>query len=153
VDPDDYLAFVHDIDLSALETDHRLGAALARLSGRRYVFTNGCRHHAARVLARLGIAQHFDGVWDIRTIAWRPKPDVEAYRDVVTDHAVDPARAAMFEDMARNLVPAHELGMTTVWLRNDSAWSKQGPDIPVPQGAHIHYQIDQLADFLHSIRI
>jgi putative hydrolase of the HAD superfamily len=59
----------------------------------------------------------------------------------------------MFEDVARNLVPAHALGMTTVWLRNGSEWSKQGPTLPVANGAHIHYEIDDLADFLHSIRI
>ena len=62
-------------------------------------------------------------------------------------------RAAMFEDVARNLVPAHALGMTTVWLRNGSAWSKQGPEHPVPEAGQIHYEIEDLPDFLHGIGI
>jgi len=153
VDPDVYLDYVHDIDLGPLEDDARLDAALARLKGRRYVFTNGCRHHAARVLDRLKLSKYFDDIWDIRTIGFRPKPDPVAY-DVVLAHAdIEPSRAAMFEDSARNLVPAHALGMTTVWLRNGSEWSKQGPAFPVASGDHIDHEIEDLALFLHTIGI
>ena len=59
----------------------------------------------------------------------------------------------MFEDVARNLVPAHELGMTTVWLNNGSVWSKQGPEYPVAASHHIDYEITDLNEFLRSIRI
>jgi putative hydrolase of the HAD superfamily len=59
----------------------------------------------------------------------------------------------MFEDAARNLVPAHALGMKTVWLKNGSEWSKQGPAFPVASGEHIHHEIVNLAAFLHAIRI
>lgn len=152
VDPEDFLGFVHDIDLTALAPDPRLSAAIARLPGKRYVFTNGCRNHAARVLARLALDAMFDEVWDIRTTVWRPKPDTQAYRDVLERIDAMPARAAMFEDAARNLVPAHQLGLTTVWLRNGSVWSKQGPEHPIAQPEHIDYETEDLAVFLHSIK-
>ncbi len=150
---DEFLSFVHNIDLDALVPDPGLEAALARLPGKRYVFTNGCRNHASRVLRRLALESLFEEVWDIRTVLYRPKPDPEAYRYVLERSAIAPARAAMFEDVAQNLVPAHELGLTTVWLKNNSAWSKQGPDGPVPESRHIHYEIYDLSQFLHSIRI
>lgn len=153
VDPETYLGYVHDIDLSLLADDAHLDAALARLEGRRFVFTNGCRNHAERVLDRLKLAHHFDDIWDIRTIAFRPKPDPLAYDSVLASAGIEPARAAMFEDAARNLVPAHALGMTTVWLRNSSEWSKQGPALPVASGEHIDHEIGDLAQFLHTIRI
>jgi putative hydrolase of the HAD superfamily len=153
VDPEDYLAFVHDIDLTVLAPDPGFAAAIARLPGRRYVYTNGCRNHAARILARLALEGMFDAIWDIRTVAWRPKPDAQAYRSVLERNAVVPARAAMFEDAARNLVPAHRLGMTTVWLRNGSPWSKQGPEYPIADSSHIHYETEDLPHFLRSIRI
>lgn len=153
VAPDDFLAQVHDIDLGALMPDPDLRTAIARLPGRRFVFTNGCRDHAARVLARLDLQDLFDEVWDIRAVDYRPKPDPAGYRRMLDARAVTPRQAAMFEDAARNLVPAHELGLTTVWLRNGSVWSKQGPEHPVPEAHHIHYETEDLARFLHAIRI
>jgi putative hydrolase of the HAD superfamily len=62
-------------------------------------------------------------------------------------------RAAMFEDVARNLVPARELGMTTVWINNGSVWSKQGPEHPVAQAHHIDHETGDLSAFLSAIRI
>ena len=153
IDPESYLRHVHDIDLSPLAADVHLDTALSRLKGRRFVFTNGCRNHAARVLERLNLARHFDDIWDIRTTDFRPKPDPFAYDAVLVRANIEPSRAAMFEDASRNLVPAHALGMTTVWLRNGSEWSKQGPSFPVATDAHIDHEIEDLAQFLHTIRI
>lgn len=152
-DPEAFLAFVHDIDLAPLAPAPRLAAAIAALPGRRFIFTNGCRNHAARVLGRLQLDRLFDDVWDIRTVGFKPKPDPDGYRTVLAQAAASGQRAAMFEDAARNLVPAHDLGMTTVWLKNDSQWSAQGPLHPLPQPGHIHYETTDLADFLHTIRI
>jgi len=153
VDPDAYLAFVHDIDLSSLEPDAQLKSGLSRLRGTRYIFTNGCRHHAARVLDRLDIGGLFDGVWDIRTTDFRPKHHSDAFRSVLDDGSVVPNRAAMFDDILRNLAPAHDQGMTTVWLRNDSEWSKQGPAWPAASREHVDHETADLPGFLHSIRI
>ena len=153
IDPEPYLDFVHDIDLSELQPDPALIAALTRLPGRRFVFTKGCRHHAMRILERLELADMFEQVWDIRTIGFVPKPAQAAYDAVVTAGSVTPARAAMFDDIARNLVLPHELGMTTVWLDGQSDWSRQGPDFPVASKAHIDHETRDLCSFLNSIGI
>lgn len=146
VDPEDFLAYVHDIDLSVLSPNLALNKAFERLDGRRFIFTNGCRHHARRVLDRIGLMKSFDEIWDIRSVGFLPKPKAEAYDAVVAAGAVAPRSAAMFEDLACNLLPAHALGMTTVWIRNGEAPQE-------PQVAHIHHEIDDLAEFLHAIRL
>ncbi|MBN9588771.1 MAG: pyrimidine 5'-nucleotidase [Alphaproteobacteria bacterium 64-11] len=150
-DAEDYLNFVHDIDLSSLIPDGDLAAALAALPGRRFVFTNGCRVHAARILARLEMDHLFEEVWDIRTLNFRPKPEASAYADVVAACRVDAPRAAMFDDIPRNLVPARALGMTTVWLRTDSPWVGHGPQMDIAEG-DIDHETDNLSQFLHNIR-
>ncbi len=100
-DAEAYLAYVHDIDLGDLAPDARLTAALARLPGRRFIFTNGCANHAARILDRIGLAGSFDAVWDIRTMKFSPKPMPQAYAGVMATGGVDGHKAAMFDDIAR----------------------------------------------------
>ncbi len=151
-DADDYLEFVHDIDLSSLGPDEGLAAAIAALPGRRFVFTNGCRSHAARVLARLRTEHLFEAVWDIRTLGFRPKPEAGGYADVVAASGIDAVGAAMFDDIPRNLVPARALGMTTVWLKTDSIWASQGPQMDVGEG-DITHETENLTHFLQTIRI
>ncbi|MGC9955175.1 MAG: pyrimidine 5'-nucleotidase [Rhizomicrobium sp.] len=153
IDPEAFLAYVHDIDLSVITPDTALNKAFARLPGRRFVFTNGCRRHAQRVLDRLGLAEAIDDIWDIRVLGYTPKPQAAAYHRIVAAGAFAPESAAMFEDMARNLMPAHALGMTTVWINNGSSWSHQGPEFPLVARRHIHHEIDDLAEFLHAIRV
>jgi putative hydrolase of the HAD superfamily len=153
VDAEAYLEEVHDIDLTVLAPDPVLNAAIARLPGRRFVFTNGCRNYAQRVLDRIGLGAIADDVWDIRTMEFQPKPFACAYDTVVAKARVAPRSAAMFEDLARNLVAAHALGMTTVWLDNGSVWSRQGPEFPVAGSAHIDYETKDLAGFLQGILV
>jgi putative hydrolase of the HAD superfamily len=150
--PDDYLHYVHDIDLSDLARDGLLVTAIEQLPGRRFVFTNGCRDHAARILGRLGMAHLFEAIWDIRTMEFQPKPQMEAYRSVVAASGLACAEAAMFDDIARNLAPARAMGMTTVWLKNNSPRGKHGPLMDTEPG-DIDHQTDDLTQFLHSIRI
>src|SRR5262249_60458799 len=109
-------AFVHDVALSELHPGRGLAAALARLPGRRFVFTNGCRNHALRILERLELAHMFDQVWDIRTIGFVPKPAQAAYDAVVTAGGVAPGAAALFDGNARNLGGAPGMGMAPAWV-------------------------------------
>jgi len=147
-DPDDYLAYVHAIDLSALAPDPAMLAALARLPGRRAIFTNGCRDHAARILERIGAAALFDDIWDIRTCAFVPKPDAAAYRAVVIAAGFEPQAAAMFDDIAHNLTAAQALGMTTVWLNTGADFSSGAQTEAAP-----HHETRDLPRFLSSLRI
>ena len=128
VDADDYLEKVHRIDLSAIPADPELDQALSTLPGRKLVFTNGSKGHADRILKKLGIARHFDAVFDIVSADFVPKPDPAPYDAFIGAYDIDPARAVYFEDMARNLFPAKERGMHTVLVQTDHAWAQQGSE-------------------------
>ncbi|MBV8977868.1 MAG: pyrimidine 5'-nucleotidase [Alphaproteobacteria bacterium] len=152
VDPEEFLAQVHDIDLAALAPSPALNRAIGALPGRRFVFTNGCRSHAARVLDRIGLTPHIDEIWDIRTTQFQPKPFPSAYDTVVAQAKLAPARAAMFDDLRPNLAPARALGMTTVWIDTGSVWATQGPQAE-SGAAHSDHVTRDLSEFLHAIRI
>jgi putative hydrolase of the HAD superfamily len=113
VDPAEFLDFAHDIDHSAIEVNPLLGLAIERLPGRKLILTNGSRRHAETVAMKLGIYGHFEDVFDIVAADFVPKPERRAYERFLDRHSVDPARSAIFEDIAKNLAVPHELGMTT----------------------------------------
>src|SRR5215470_2006695 len=115
IDPEDFLAFVHEVDVSGVPRDAVLVAALAALPGRKIVHTNGSRGHAERLLDHLGIAASFCGIIDIAIAGYEPKPGLAGYHALLQRHQVNPATALMVEDMAKNLAPAAALGMTTAW--------------------------------------
>jgi putative hydrolase of the HAD superfamily len=143
IDPEDFLAYVHEVDLACVPPDPVLVNALMKLPGRKIVHTNGSRHHAQRLLDHLGIAGSFCGVVDIAAAGYDPKPAPAGYHELLRRHEVSPATALMVEDMARNLVPAAALGMTTAWVRNPADWGAEGSD-----GDHIHHIVDDLGAFL-----
>jgi putative hydrolase of the HAD superfamily len=145
IDPHHYLADVHDIDLSVLAEDARLARLIARLPGRKLIYTNGDEPYARRVLARLGLSETFEAIHDIHAMAYKPKPHAESYASMIAGLGVDPGCSVFVEDMARNLAPAKSLGMTTVWLDNGS---EQGRDA---DRSYVDYRITDLADWLHSI--
>ena len=120
IDPNAYLDFVHDVALDRIEADPALAAAIRALPGRKLVFTNADATYAGRVIEKRGLSGCFEGIFDIHDAAYRPKPEGRAYDDFLSAHGVDPNRAAMFEDMARNLRPAKERGMATIWINNGS---------------------------------
>ena len=111
--------YVHLIDHSPLEPNPVLGGAIEKLPGRKLILTNGSRDHAHKVLERLAITPHFEDVFDIVAADLEPKPAARTYRRFLEKHAVDPSKAAMFEDLARNLEVPHALGMTTVLVVPD----------------------------------
>jgi putative hydrolase of the HAD superfamily len=118
VDPDDYLRDVHDIAYeSFLAIDEALDRELAALGDvRKAIFTNAPLEHAERVLRLLGIAHHFEQVFDIRFMDFRAKPDPYAYERALDALGAEPARTLLVEDTARNLPPAHALGLTTIFI-------------------------------------
>ncbi|PHQ69472.1 MAG: pyrimidine 5'-nucleotidase [Sneathiella sp.] len=144
--PDDFLNYVHDIDVSDLAAAPELSRALEQLVGRKIIFTNGSHFHAANVSSQLGIDHHFDHVFDIIAAEYQPKPHMDVYKKLTDDLEIDPTRAVLFEDMAKNLLPAHEMGMTTVWIPNEAHWSHDSSD-----GEHIHHMTDNLTQFLHEL--
>jgi putative hydrolase of the HAD superfamily len=120
IDPHDFLDYVHDIELDRVSHDAALVTAIARLPGRKLVFTNGDTAYAQRVLDRLGLGDTFEAIHDIHAMGLVPKPDPSAYAGMCARWQIDPARAFFAEDMARNLAPAKAIGMTTLWINNGS---------------------------------
>jgi putative hydrolase of the HAD superfamily len=150
---DDYLAYVHKIDHSPLEPNPVMGEAIAKLPGRKLILTNGSVDHVDAVLGRLGLDSHFDGVFDIIAADLEPKPAEQTYQKFLALHSVDPARAAMFEDLSRNLVVPHQLGMTTVLVVPDGSkevvredWELEGRE-----AAHVDHVTDDLTRFLKGL--
>ncbi len=153
LEPDQFLEIVHRIDRSPLKPDPVLGAAIAKLHGRKFILTNGTRHHAEEVMRRLEIDKHFDDVFDIKAAELEPKPRPLVYERFLARHKVDPETAAIFEDLARNLEVPHALGMTTVLVVPAGAgvvlreeWELAGRD-----AAHVDHVTDDLAGFLRGI--
>src|SRR6516162_334519 len=145
IDPEDFLAYVHEIDLACVPPDPALVEALTRLRGRKIVHTNGSQRHAERLLDHLGIAGSFCGVIDIAAAGYEPKPALAGYHELQRRHRVPSATALMIEDMAKNLVPAVSLGMTTAWVRNSVDWAAASSE-----GGHIHHVVDDLGAFLSA---
>jgi putative hydrolase of the HAD superfamily len=153
--PDDYLEYVHAIDHSPLEPNPSLGAAIEKLPGRKLILTNGTRKHAQAVTQRLAIDHHFEDVFDIIAAELEPKPSPATYDRFLAQHGVDPARAAMFEDLARNLEAPHTLGMITVLVVPEGSrevlreeWELQGREAP-----HVDHVTDDLVGFLEGIAL
>ena len=146
IDPIEFLDFVHLIDHTPVPADPRLDAALAALPGPKYVFTNASIAHSEKVLERIGITGRFDGIFDIVAAEFDPKPHDAFYDRFLARHGVEANAAALFEDMARNLAPAHARGMTTVLVETDNAFSMEGHE-----GAHIHHRTRDLVGWLEAV--
>ncbi len=153
VDADEFLQFVHDIDHSVVEPDPALGAAILRLPGKRYIFTNGSRHHAEKVAERLGFPTHFEDIFDIVAADLLPKPQAATYDRFVKRFGIVPQRAAMFEDLSRNLAVPKSVGMTTVLVVPPGTrevfhgeWEFEGRD-----AAHVDFVTDDLTRFIGQI--
>lgn len=151
--PEAFLDYVHDIDVSVVPEAPELGAAIAALPGRKYIFTNGSRGHAERVAGKLGILDKFDGVFDIGAAAYVPKPASEAYDRFLKAFGAEGGRAAMFEDMPHNLEAPHALGMATVLVHSsyfDHPIQREIKTWKTPP-EHVHHMTEDIAGFLNQV--
>lgn len=153
ISPDEFLEFVHDIDHSAVEPHPRLAAAIGALPGRKFILTNGSLGHAEKVANRLGFTDQFEDIFDIVRSELLPKPNRETYDRFIAATGVVPAEAAMFEDLARNLVVPHALGMRTVLVVPGGTrevfqddWEMEGRDAD-----HVDHVTDDLGPFLERV--
>ncbi len=146
VDPEIFLARCHEIDHSVVPPSPALDAALHRLDGRKLIFTNGSVRHAEAVTGRRGVPPPVEARFDSAAADYVPKPAPGPYRELLARHDLDPRVTAFVEDSARNLLPAHELGMTTIWVRHDTHWATDGAD-----GEHVHHETDDLVEWLEAL--
>ena len=154
VNPDEFLTFVHDIDHSPVPRDETLIAAVDDLPGKKYICTNGTVAHASDVLSAIGFDGHFDDIFDIKAFDYEPKPARHPYQLMTERAGFEPSRAAMFEDIARNLEIPHDMGMTTVLVTGDE--NEDGALINHlngdADGAHyVHHVTGDLPGFLSRL--
>ena len=148
IDPEFFLNEVHKLDYSIIKPDILLKNALENLTGRKIIFTNANKSHVDKVLSQLNINNIFDSVYDITDADYCPKPDIETYKSFVKKYNIDATKTIMFDDIARNLVPASKLGFTTVWI--DIGKENYSDDIKNSK-KYLNYETTSLPLWLNSI--
>jgi len=148
IDPQEFLKYVHDINLDFLKKDLKLRKELIELKTKKFVFTNGSHEHASNITKTLGISDLFDGFFDITDCNFIPKPSIEPYKKLIDKFNIKPSETVFIEDIAINLEPAKKLGMKTVWLKNNEYWGKKDSD-----KKFVDLKIENLSSFLKEINI
>jgi putative hydrolase of the HAD superfamily len=134
------------MDLTQVDPNAALGEAIAKLPGRKIIYTNASTHHAQMVLDRLGMPTVFEEIYDIAAADYVPKPAQEAYEKLCSLHSIEPNRAVMVDDIARNLEPAAMLGMTTIWMKTGAEWARD-----IEPEAHIDHVIGDINAWVQGI--
>ena len=148
INPQEFLEFVHDIDISWLPKDKILREELIKIKEKKIIFTNGSHAHVENVTKQLDIDGLFDGVFDITDANYVPKPHLNPYQELIKKFDLDPNQSILIEDIAHNLEQAKNLGMKTCWLENDETFAKKDANKP-----YIDYKIKNLPSFLQEINI
>ena len=147
---DEFLKFVHDIDISFMKEDKVMRDELEKLDMKKFIFTNGSAEHAQNILTHLGIYDLFgrDKVFDIKDGGYVPKPEAKTFDLMVKKFGINPKETIYIEDIAKNLSIGHKRGCTTVWLKNDEDFGKMDSDKD-----YISHKIENLSLFLKEIRL
>jgi len=148
IKPEEFLKYVHDIDLSFMKKDLILRKELENLNLKKFIFTNGSKEHANNITKHLGINDLFNGLFDIVDAQFSPKPTAKAFDLMVKKFKIDPCETLYIEDIAKNLSIGKERGTITAWLINNEYWGKKESD-----KEFIDYKIENLSLFLKEIRI
>ena len=148
IQPEEFLKYVHDIDLSFMNKDQVLRNELEKLNTKKFVFTNGSKEHVKNITEHLGIDDLFDGIFDIVDAEFHPKPEAKAFDLMIKKFNINPKETIYIEDIAKNLSIAKERGSTTVWLINNEYWGKMESE-----KHFIDYKIENLSLFLKEIRL
>lgn len=120
INPKDFVDDIHQLDLTPLKPDARLKEELKKLPGNRFIFTNGANIHARRVLKQLELTDLFSGIFSINEANYLPKPAPETYHNMLRFFDISPEQSIMFDDNQKNLLTAHQLGLTTVWISSNT---------------------------------
>ena len=148
IPPEEFLEYVHDIDLSFMEKDLILRNELENINLNKFVFTNGSRAHVKNIVKTLGIEDQFKDIFDIVDAKYHPKPEAKAFDLMVDKFKINPKETLYIEDIAKNLSIGKERGTITAWLINNEYWGKKESD-----KVYIDYKIENLSLFLKEIRL
>ena len=147
---EEFLKFVHDVDISFMKEDKVMRNELKQLDMEKFIFTNGSAEHAKNILTHLGVYDLFgrEKVFDIQDAGYVPKPEAKTFDKMVNKFGINPKETIYIEDIARNLSIGFERGCTTVWLINDEHFGKMDSDKD-----YISHKIKNLSLFLKEIRL
>jgi len=148
VDPDHFLSEVHQLDYSIVGPNFKLNRELKKLKGRKIIYTNANRKHANDILIRLELTNVFDEIFDIKTANYIPKPEVSPYEQIISEFNIDPITTIMFDDIAKNLVPAKNVGFASVWI--DVGYENFSDDIAKSK-KYLDYETKDLSLFLDEV--
>ena len=151
IEPQDFLKYVHDVEFPELKIDNELKSLLSKLKGKKYIYTNASYQHAKNILTLLGVMEEFEYILDIEATDFIPKPNIESYQIMKKKLCLrnkDMEKAIFVEDTARNLVPAKNLGMSTVWMENSFNENDFKKNF-----TYIDYSFKNVKSFLKFIKI
>ena len=148
VDPDHFLSEVHQLDYSIVGPNFKLNRELKKLKGRKIIYTNANRQHAKDILIRLELTNVFDEIFDIKTANYIPKPEASPYEQIISEFNIDPITTIMFDDIAKNLVPAKNVGFASVWI--DVGYENFSDDIAKSK-KYLDYETKDLSLFLDEV--
>ena len=146
--PEEFLKYVHDIDLSFMKKDLILREELENLKVKKFIFTNGSKEHANNITSHLGINDLFDGLFDIVDAEYSPKPTAKAFDLMIEKFKINQKETLYIEDIAKNLSIGKERGTITAWLINNEYWGKKESE-----EEFIDFKIENLSLFLKEIRL
>jgi putative hydrolase of the HAD superfamily len=148
VDPEYFLKEVHKLDYSIVDSNKKLNEEIKKLKGRKIVYTNANLQHALDVLDRIELSNFFDNIFDIKMAKYIPKPDLQPYKQIIKDFNLNPSRSAMFDDIAKNLVPAKKVGFTSIWI--DVGYENFSDDIKASK-EYLDFKTKDLSVFLEKV--
>ena len=148
IDPDHFLDEVHRLDYSIVGPNKILNEELQKLEGRKIIYTNANNKHAIDVLERIDLANFFDEIFDIKMADYIPKPELKPYKQIIDLFSIDPDRSAMFDDIAKNLVPAKKVNFTSVWI--DAGYENFSDDIEASK-KYLDFHTRDLSLFLKDV--
>ena len=124
IQPEEFLNYVHEIDLTSIKKNEELSDELKKYNGKKIIFTNGSDKHAKKVLKKIGLDKTIDHIFDIIKADYIPKPDISTYQKVIKEYSLNPDKTIMIDDLPNNLKTAKELGIKTVLIKKDFFNSK-----------------------------
>ena len=148
VDPEYFLKEVHKLDYSIVDSNKKLNEELKKLKGRKIIYTNANLQHTLDVLDRIELSDFFDYIFDIKMANYIPKPDLQPYEQIIKDCNLNPSTSAMFDDIAKNLVPAKKVGFTSIWI--DVGYENFSDDIKASK-EYLDFKTKDLSVFLEKV--
>ena len=139
---------VHKLDYSIVSSNKKLNEELKKLKGQKIIYTNANLKHALDILDRIELSNFFDYIFDIKMANYIPKPDHQPYEQIIKDFNLNPSKSAMFDDIAKNLVPAKKVGFTSIWI--NVGYENFSDDIKASKD-YLDFKTKDLSVFLEKI--